>query len=105
MKQAVSSLIVSLLLSLCVPFAFAAPPVLAPGTSESPPTVSTGVNINSADAQSIALTLSGVGIKKAEAIVAWRQSNGRFESVEPLLEVKGIGPAILAKNRDKLQLK
>ena len=61
------------------------------------------ININTADA--VALTqLKGVGPKKAEAIVAWRQANGKFTSVEQLLEVKGIGAATLEANRAKIQI-
>lgn len=45
-------------------------------------------------------TLPGVGPVTASAIVAWRETNGRFNSVEQLGEVDGIGPARLAKLRD-----
>ena len=62
------------------------------------------VNINSADAETIANNLHRVGVKKAEAIVAYREAHGKFTSVEQLLEVKGIGEAILANNRDRLVL-
>jgi competence protein ComEA len=48
--------------------------------------------------------LSGVGEAKAKAIVAYRESNGPFASVDELLEVKGIGKAILDKNREKLEV-
>jgi competence protein ComEA len=48
--------------------------------------------------------LSGIGKGKAEAIVAYRESNGPFSSVDELLEVKGIGKAILDRNRDKLEV-
>jgi competence protein ComEA len=62
------------------------------------------VNINSADAETLATNLHRVGVKKAEAIVAWRQANGKFTSVEQLLEIKGIGESILAANRDRVIL-
>ncbi|MNW21451.1 ComE operon protein 1 [compost metagenome] len=48
--------------------------------------------------------LSGVGEAKAKAIVAYREGNGPFASVDELLEVKGIGKAILDKNREKLEV-
>jgi competence ComEA-like helix-hairpin-helix protein len=41
---------------------------------------------------------------KAKAIVAYRESNGPFATVDELLEVKGIGKAILDKNREKLEV-
>lgn len=61
------------------------------------------VNINTADAETLT-SLKGVGIKKAEAIIAWREANGGFTSVEQLLEVKGIGVAILDENRNSLRI-
>jgi competence protein ComEA len=48
--------------------------------------------------------LAGVGETKAKAIVAYRDANGPFASVDELLEVKGIGKAILDRNRDKLEV-
>jgi competence protein ComEA len=62
------------------------------------------VNINTADAVSLAAALNGIGIKKAEAIVAYREQKGKFTSAEQLLEVKGIGKATLEKNKDKIKI-
>lgn len=64
-----------------------------------------GVDINSASAEQLAESLSGVGPAKAQAIVAYRDMNGPFQSVEQLTEVKGIGPATVDKNRDILEIK
>lgn len=63
------------------------------------------VNINTADAATLADKLKGVGIRKAEAIVAMRQAKGKFSSLQQLDEVKGIGPGILEKNRDRIIFK
>ncbi|BBP64043.1 MULTISPECIES: ComEA family DNA-binding protein [Pseudomonas] len=62
------------------------------------------VDLNQADATTLQRELTGIGKAKADAIVAYRESNGAFSSVEELLEVKGIGKAILDKNRDKLEV-
>jgi len=62
------------------------------------------VNINKASAQTIAHHLSGIGIKKAAAIVKYRNDNGVFQSVDDLTEVKGIGDKLLAKNLADLSL-
>ena len=62
------------------------------------------VNLNTADAATLQRELLGVGQVKAEAIVAYREAHGDFASVDELLEVEGIGPAILEKNRDKLSI-
>ncbi|MGN6090806.1 MAG: ComEA family DNA-binding protein [Luteibacter jiangsuensis] len=65
---------------------------------------STPVNINTADAATLAQSLDGVGMAKAQAIVAWREANGAFESADQLTEVKGIGAALVDRNRDAIQV-
>lgn len=62
------------------------------------------VNLNTADAATLQRELLGIGQVKANAIVAYREEHGNFASVDELLEVKGIGAAILEKNRDKLSI-
>ena len=48
--------------------------------------------------------LQGVGLKKAQAIVAYRQTQGPFKTIDELQQVRGIGPAIFAKNKTRLGL-
>ncbi len=60
------------------------------------------VNINTADAQTIADSLKGIGLSKAQAIVAWRETNGKFTDLETLQEVKGIGAKTLEKNKEDI---
>lgn len=55
------------------------------------------VNVNSADAKTISEALSGIGLKKAEAIVKYREAKGEFKSVDDLVNVDGIGPKTLEK--------
>jgi len=62
------------------------------------------INVNAADVDTLAANLKGVGLKKAQAIVAWRTTHGEFKSIEQLLEVKGVGNAILAKNKALIRL-
>ncbi len=57
------------------------------------------VNINTADAATLAEHVKGVGLKKAEAIVQYRKDNGPFKSVEDLAKVQGIGDETVEKNR------
>lgn len=57
------------------------------------------VDLNRATAEELD-ALPGVGPSTAEAIVEWRNRNGRFRSVDDLLEVPGIGPAKLERLRD-----
>ncbi|MEE9302842.1 MAG: helix-hairpin-helix domain-containing protein [Thiotrichaceae bacterium] len=63
------------------------------------------VNINKANAETIAENLKGVGLSKAKAIVKYRKDNGKFESVDELTNVKGIGEKTLEKNRDVMTVK
>ena len=65
---------------------------------------STPVNINTADAATLAQSLDGVGMAKAQAIVAWREANGAFESADQLAQVKGIGASLVDRNREAIQL-
>jgi len=63
------------------------------------------ININTADPSAIAATIVGIGPACAEAIVAYREANGPFASVDDLVLVRGIGGATLEKNRSKLTTK
>ncbi|WP_332767466.1 helix-hairpin-helix domain-containing protein [Pseudomonas koreensis] len=77
-----------------------APVVVEPAKSAQ----SAKIDLNDADAATLQKELAGVGEAKAQAIVAYRETNGPFSSVDELLEVKGIGKAILDRNRDKLEV-
>lgn len=61
------------------------------------------IPLNSAPAEAFE-EISGIGPSLAEAIVSYRDANGRFESIDELIEVKGIGPATLDKIRPYLSL-
>ena len=65
----------------------------------------TKVSLNSADAETLRRDLFGIGAAKAKAIIAYRETNGPFTAIDELLEVKGIGKALLEKNRDRLEVK
>lgn len=62
------------------------------------------VNVNSADAETLSAELKGVGLSRAEAIVAWREMHGPFRTVEDLAQVKGIGARTVEINRDNILL-
>jgi competence protein ComEA len=62
------------------------------------------VNINTADAATLSRELKGIGMKRAQSIVEYRQKHGPFKSAEELALVKGIGPAAIAKNRDLIRI-
>ena len=60
------------------------------------------VDINSADAETLAGSIDGVGTQKAIAIIQYRDANGPFASVDELANVQGIGMKTIDRNRDKL---
>lgn len=61
------------------------------------------VDINTADAATIARELNGVGESRARAIVDFREKNGRFATPEDVMKVSGIGPQVLKLNRDNIR--
>lgn len=69
-----------------------------------PAFASTPVNVNTADAETLAKSLDGIGLSKAKAIVAYREEHGPFKSAEDLAQVKGIGQSTLQKNHDAILL-
>ena len=54
------------------------------------------VNINTAGVEEL-MTLSGIGKKRAEDIIAYREMNGPFSSTEELMNVSGIGQGLFGK--------
>jgi len=77
-----------MLIAACVPvFALAGP-----------------VDINKADAKTIAKELDGIGLSRAQAIVEYREKNGAFKSLDDLKKVKGIGAKTLEQNRSNIRL-
>jgi len=73
-------------------------------SSEAPSEGEAKVSINQADAEALATVLNGVGLKKAEAIVRYREQNGPFSEIDQLQEVPGIGPSLVERNRDRLKM-
>lgn len=68
------------------------------------PVFAAPININTADAKSIADALAGVGLKKAEAIVQYRTEHGPFKTIEELGDVTGMGEKTLEKNKADILL-
>jgi competence protein ComEA len=63
------------------------------------------VNINSADADTMARVLKGVGLSRAEAIVRYREDHGQFVDIYELANVKGIGERTVEMNSERILLK
>jgi len=62
------------------------------------------VNVNTADAETIAEELNGIGMAKAEAIVEYRKKHGPFKNADELSLVKGIGERTVDRNRADIQV-
>lgn len=62
------------------------------------------VDINKADAATIAKELQGIGLSRAQAIVEYREKNGAFKSADDLRKVKGIGAKTLELNRANIRI-
>ncbi len=62
------------------------------------------IDINSADASTLASAITGVGESKAISIVEYRDANGPFASVDDLSNVKGIGMKTVDKSRGNLMV-
>ena len=58
------------------------------------------VDVNKANKQEL-MSLKGIGEKKAEAIIAYRKAKC-FSNINDLMQVKGIGPKFIEKNKKDL---
>lgn len=73
-----------------------------PADAKEKPAVPANVDINTAD-KDLLIGLPGIGPKTADAILAYRQENGNFKTLDELTKVKGIGDKTLAKLKPYLQ--
>ena len=62
------------------------------------------VDINTADAATLAKELNGVGPARAQAIVAYRNEHGPFKSVDDLALVKNMPRKVIEANRENLKM-
>ena len=60
------------------------------------------VDINTADASSLAEVLDGVGLSRARSIIEWREANGPFEDPYDLVQVRGISERIVSLNESRI---
>ncbi|WP_375602649.1 helix-hairpin-helix domain-containing protein [Enterobacter hormaechei] len=64
----------------------------------------TRVSINTASADDLARVMNGVGLKKAQAIVSYREEYGPFKTLDDLKQVPGMGSALVERNLAHLTL-
>ena len=60
------------------------------------------INLNTADASTLAHAFKGIGKKRAEAIVLYREEHGRFKSVSELAHIRGLGLSFVTRNLPQL---
>lgn len=61
------------------------------------------VNINTASVEQLQ-ELKGIGVAKAQAIVDYRTQNGKFNAIDDLANVSGIGAKLIEQNRHLIKL-
>lgn len=61
------------------------------------------VNLNTASKEEL-MTLSGIGESRADSILAYREANGPFQSIEELMNVDGIKEGIFQKIKDSITI-
>ena len=82
----------------------ATPNAKTPDPAKSTDDDGTRVSINTASAEDLARAMNGVGMKKAQAIVSYRQEYGPFKTLEDLKQVPGLGSALVERNLGNLTL-
>lgn len=76
---------------------------LVAATLLAPIAIAGPVDVNTADAKTLARELQGIGMAKAEAIVSYREKNGPFKSADDLAKVKGLGKKLVDQNKANLK--
>ncbi|ELY6343453.1 helix-hairpin-helix domain-containing protein [Cronobacter muytjensii] len=69
-----------------------------------PETLEETVSINTATADELAQAMNGVGKKKAQSIVSYREEYGPFKSLEDLKQVPGMGNSLVERNLSRIRL-
>jgi competence protein ComEA len=61
------------------------------------------IDLNTADVHALSHSVKGIGQKRAEAIVKYRQTHGAFKTVTDLASVPGLGGNFVKKNSAELE--
>ncbi len=99
MKATMFAVVLSLFV-VSIPVFASSPEVNAPSTVEH---ASKTINLNKADVSELTQSFKGIGQKRAQAIVAYRDAHGAFKSVAELAEVRGLGQSFVNNHLPQLQ--
>lgn len=61
------------------------------------------ININTVDAKTLSKSVKGIGVKRAEAIIAYREKNQKFKSLDELALVPGLGKNFVTNHSEELK--
>lgn len=77
-----------------------------PATAEhapASPVATDTINLNTADAKILSKSIKGIGSKRAQAVVSYRETHGSFKSVLDLGEVPGIGKRFVEHHQEEIE--
>ena len=77
--------------------------IIASIDSDSPKEISGKININTASLSEL-ISLPGIGEKRAQKIIEYREKIGGFKNTEDIMKVKGIGEGIYTKIKDIIEI-
>lgn len=82
---------------------YAATQVVTPQTVSTSPNSSHQINLNTADAKALSRSIKGIGLKRAEAMIKYREAHNGFHSIDDLAQVPGLGKNFVKTHREELQ--
>ena len=97
-----ATLFAAMLSCVAVSFAAQAQEVKTPATTTVQQSIKK-INLNTADVLALTGSFKGIGKKRAEAIVSFRDAHGKFKSVADLSQVKGLGQSFVNSHLEQLQ--
>lgn len=100
MKANLFAVVMSLFI-VCLPVQAADKPLNGSVPSEQKAIVK--IDLNKADAKTLSKSIKGIGQKRAEAIVKYREEHGNFKSIDELAQVRGLSSQFVANHLTQLQ--
>ena len=86
---------------------FALPPLVSASSSIKSTSVvnqhASKINLNTASVSQLTHAIRGIGPKRAEAIVAYRQAHGAFQAVTEIARIKGIGRSFVKQHAQEIE--